>query len=83
MTIGADDAAAIVVVRDHGPGLAAADLDRIFGRCERASSASDGGIGLGLYIARQLAEAHGGAILADNADGGGARFEVRLPLTPG
>jgi PAS domain S-box-containing protein len=74
-----DGDAAVVVVRDHGPGMPEADLERIFGRFERANSTSYGGMGLGLYIARQIAEAHGGTVAARNVEGGGASFEVRLP----
>jgi hypothetical protein len=80
VSVRAEGDVAIVDVRDHGPGLAEADLLRIFRRFERASSTSYGGLGLGLYIARQLAEAHGGQVTASNVEGGGARFEVRLPL---
>jgi signal transduction histidine kinase len=48
-------------VRDHGIGIAVADVERIFGRLERAvSSRNFGGLGLGLYISRQIVEAHGG-----------------------
>ena len=54
---------------------------RIFERFERAASPRHhGGLGLGLYVARQIAEAHGGAIAARNVAGGGACFTVRLPL---
>jgi PAS domain S-box-containing protein len=71
---------AILRVRDHGPGLPGGDLQRVFARFERASSASYGGLGLGLYIASQVCEAHGGSIAAENPEGGGAAFVVRLPL---
>jgi hypothetical protein len=68
-------------VRDHGPGLADTDFPRIFDRFERAASTRHyGGLGLGLYVARQIAEAHGGDIAVLNAPGGGASFTVRLPL---
>jgi PAS domain S-box-containing protein len=70
-------------VRDHGPGLAEKDLSRIFERFERAASARNyGGLGLGLYITRQIVEAHGGTVTARNVPEGGASFVIRLPLEP-
>jgi PAS domain S-box-containing protein len=72
---------AIIEVRDGGPGIPEAELTRIFERFERAASASHyGGMGLGLYVARQIVEAHGGTIVASNHPLGGASFVVRLPL---
>jgi len=74
---------AILKVQDKGPGIPEADLSRIFERFERASSARHyGGLGLGLYVADQIARAHGGMIVASNLPGGGACFTVRLPLDP-
>ena len=74
---------AIIEVRDRGPGIFEAELSRIFERFERAASARHyGGMGLGLYVARQIAEAHGGTVVASNRPGGGASFVVRLPLHP-
>jgi two-component system, OmpR family, sensor histidine kinase MprB len=68
-----------VTVRDHGPGIDAADLPHIFDRFYRSNSArSTPGSGLGLAIVRQVAEAHGGTIHAENADGGGALFRLQL-----
>jgi hypothetical protein len=73
---------AILTIRDHGPGIPENELARIFERFERASSARHyGGIGLGLYVARQIAEAHGGTIVASNCPDGGACFTVRLPFS--
>jgi signal transduction histidine kinase len=70
-------------VRDHGPGIPDAELSRIFERFERvASKDSAGGMGLGLYIARQIVEAHGGTITASNAPGGGASIAAQFPLSP-
>jgi PAS domain S-box-containing protein len=73
---------ALLEVSDRGPGIGESDLERIFGKFERASATAYGGMGLGLYIARQIAQAHGGSITASNRQGGGACFTVRLPLTP-
>jgi PAS domain S-box-containing protein len=65
---------------DRGIGISPSDQQRIFGRFERAVSTSHyGGFGLGLYIARQMVEAHGGAIEVVSAPGKGATFVVRLP----
>ena len=71
-----------VVVRDHGPGIAEADLPYVFDRFYRAPSARGlPGSGLGLAIVRQVAEAHGGSVSAERADGGGAQFRLKLVPT--
>jgi len=73
---------AVVVVQDRGIGIPAEDLSRIFGRFERtAISRNYGGLGLGLYIARQIIEQHGGSIRAESRSHGGARFVIELPLS--
>jgi PAS domain S-box-containing protein len=75
--VGAD---ALLEVRDRGPGIAAEALARIFERFERAAPVRHyGGLGLGLYVAREIVVAHGGTVTAENDAGGGARFTVRLP----
>ena len=62
-----------VTVRDHGPGIAPAELDRVFDRFYRADDArAQPGSGLGLAIVRQIAEQHGGHVKAGNAADGGA-----------
>jgi two-component system OmpR family sensor kinase len=67
-------------VRDHGVGISDADRERIFARFERAVRPGDlPGFGLGLWIARQLARAHGGDIHVDSTPGQGSVFTVRLP----
>jgi PAS domain S-box-containing protein len=77
---GRDDAV-VIEVRDRGPGLPESQLARIFERFERAASMRHyGGLGLGLYVVRQVVEAHGGTVSARNAVGGGACFTVQLPL---
>ncbi|MDI1478270.1 ATP-binding protein [Polyangium sp. y55x31] len=70
-------------VRDEGRGISPADLARIFDRFERGgASAGHGGLGLGLYIARQICEAHGGTIRAFSDPGHGTEFVVTLPVEP-
>jgi len=73
---------AVLLVRDRGIGIAPADAKRIFGRFERAASASSfGGLGLGLYIAEQIVRAHGGSISVESAGPGqGSTFQVELPI---
>jgi PAS domain S-box-containing protein len=69
-----------LTVRDQGIGIAPADLNRIFGRFERAvSSTNYGGLGLGLYITGQMIAAHGGTIDVQSRLGDGATFTVKLP----
>jgi signal transduction histidine kinase len=69
-----------VAVHDAGPGVADEDRERIFGRFERASSPlSHGGLGLGLWMARAIAEAHGGAIAVESPPGHGATFTLVVP----
>ena len=68
-----------LVVRDYGPGIAAADRDHVFDRFYRAATArSLPGSGLGLAIVREIAEAHGGSVSAEEAPGGGALLRLRL-----
>lgn len=68
-----------VTVRDHGPGIDDDDLPHIFDRFYRTSSARTmPGSGLGLAIVRQVAEAHGGVVVAERAEGGGTRITLRL-----
>ena len=67
-------------MRDHGTGIAPADLPHVFDRFYRGADArSRPGTGLGLAIVRQVAEQHGGTITAANADGGGAEFSLQFP----
>src|SRR5262249_27659405 len=71
----AQNGQAIVEVRDHGPGVPPQDLERIFERFERGSPRRDqGGLGLGLYVSREIARAHAGSIAAHNLSDGGAVF---------
>jgi signal transduction histidine kinase/DNA-binding response OmpR family regulator len=75
-----DARTATLVVRDQGVGIAPADQERIFDRFERAVSVRNyGGLGLGLFIARQVVEAMGGTIRVRSQLGQGATFTVTLP----
>ncbi|GAA4137772.1 HAMP domain-containing sensor histidine kinase [Streptomyces tunisiensis] len=83
VTVRREGGAAVVGVADDGEGVAEADRERIFERFVRldaARSRDDGGAGLGLAIARDVAVRHGGTLTAGAAPAGGALFELRLPL---
>jgi two-component system OmpR family sensor kinase/two-component system sensor histidine kinase BaeS len=73
-----------LAVRDSGPGIAEEALPHVFERfyrSDRSRSRTEGGVGLGLAIARQLAEAHQGTLVAANDPMGGAVFTLVLPYT--
>lgn len=70
-------------VEDHGPGIAPELLAHLFDRFERGGSAPGrAGLGLGLYISRGIATAHGGTIAVESRVGEGTTFTVRLPCAP-
>jgi two-component system sensor histidine kinase KdpD len=75
-----DDSMLIISVGDHGLGLAPGEEHKVFEKFYRGPRTRPGGLGLGLSIARQLVEAHGGQIVAQNREDGGARFSIRLPI---
>lgn len=70
---------AVLSVKDEGMGIDPANIDRIFERFERATSASSG-LGLGLYITRQILDLHKASIRVESEPGKGANFIVELPL---
>jgi len=70
----------VVDVADRGPGLRPGDEERVFERFHRGDPAGVRGVGLGLPIARAIAQAHGGGLAAANRPGGGAVFRLTLPL---
>jgi len=75
-----------VVVEDDGPGIPEAERAAVFSpfyRIERSRNRETGGTGLGLAIAQQIAEAHGGTVMADASPLGGARLVLTLPSADG
>jgi signal transduction histidine kinase len=84
ITVGvrADGSSAVVSIADDGPGIPPAVRDRVFERFARGDDArpAGGGAGLGLAIARDIVERHGGTIVIDDASPSGTRVTIRLPL---
>ena len=71
-----------MVQRKIRPGFPPEDRDRIFDRLYQTSAGLlASGMGLGLYICRQIVEQHGGSIAVESEEGGSTTFTVRLPLT--
>jgi signal transduction histidine kinase len=82
VTLAEEGGNAVLAVADDGPGIAPSDAERVFERFTRldeARSQSDGGAGLGLAIARDIAERHGGTLVLDSTVRSGARFVLTLP----
>jgi signal transduction histidine kinase len=80
VTLSQRPAAVWLEVRDRGPGIAAADRERIFARFERvAHSGSPGGFGIGLWLVGQVVKAMGGSVRVDSTAGEGSTFAVCLP----
>ncbi|WP_163990152.1 ATP-binding protein [Pyxidicoccus caerfyrddinensis] len=80
LSLSGDEAHVRIVVEDSGIGIAPEHLSRIFERFGRAVSERHyGGLGLGLYITRQIVESHGGEVHVHSTPGQGSRFEVVLP----
>ena len=84
LALHANPATVRLVVRDHGPGVPEADLQRIFEpffRVAESRSRDSGGDGIGLAITARVLAAHGGTTRAENApDGGGLQVELSLPV---
>jgi two-component system OmpR family sensor kinase len=83
VNVSTEDSVAKLSVADHGPGLPPEDIDRIFEpfyRADPSRSRDSGGAGLGLSIVSAVVTAHGGHVIVRQTEGGGATFEVELPL---
>jgi two-component system OmpR family sensor kinase len=73
----------VVTIADHGIGIPAGDLDRLFERYHRGSNVSGiVGTGVGLYLVKMVVDMHGGAVAVESKEGEGARFTIRLPRKP-
>lgn len=84
MSLTSDGRGATLVVEDQGPGIAADKQAALFDRFTRGDSTSSiGGLGLGLFIVREIVAGQGGSIRLDSQAGQGARFVIELPLVPG
>ncbi len=86
MSLKTDDGWATVEVRDHGPGIPEADINKVFHPFYRVASARDresGGAGLGLAIAERAVRLHGGTVTAENQKEGGLRVTLRIPAKSG
>ncbi len=77
-----DDGELVVEIADRGPGLPPGDEEHVFERFRRGAHPGVAGSGLGLPIARAIARVHGGRLGARRRPGGGAVFQLRLPLEP-
>jgi signal transduction histidine kinase len=77
-----EDEAVVVSVKDHGKGIPAKDLPYIFNRFYRAEKTKGlEGLGLGLFLSRQIVEAHNGRTWVESREGEGSTFYFSLPLT--
>ena len=72
---------AVIEVRDRGIGIPRRDMERIFDPFQRVADRQFGGLGLGLYLTRKIAEAHGGNVTVRSTPGAGSTFAMTLPLT--
>jgi two-component system OmpR family sensor kinase len=71
---------ALVAITDHGPGIEPAILPRLFERFARSSNSN--GLGIGLFVARRIVEAHGGRLEVTSSNQDGTQFRLSLPVEP-
>jgi signal transduction histidine kinase len=88
LSLRADEEAAVIAVRDEGPGIAADEVPCLFERFHRVPGvdvqvSSHVGLGLGLYIAKAIVEQHGGRVEVETAPGRGSTFTITLPRAAG
>jgi signal transduction histidine kinase len=78
------DQAAIIRIKDQGPGLSAEDITRLFGRFQRLSAkptAGESSTGLGLSIVKRIVDLHGGTVVAETTGPSGTTFKIAIPST--
>jgi two-component system, OmpR family, phosphate regulon sensor histidine kinase PhoR len=83
VTVSAENGLARITVADNGIGMSSDTISRLFKRYYRSEGAKKveaGGMGIGLYVAREMVALHGGRILVESEEGRGSRFTVELPL---
>jgi signal transduction histidine kinase len=81
--VSANDGHMLTAVIDQGIGIPSDEIPKLFERFHRARNVSSryyGGLGLGLYIAKAIIEAHQGSIAVDSEEGQGSQFTIRLPM---
>ena len=78
----AEDGHVTVRVSDRGPGIMADQHDHIFEKFGRAAGSAKPGTGLGLFLSRSFAEAHGGTLAVESSPGEGATFTLTIPVSP-
>jgi len=80
------DAYASVAVADHGIGIPEAALEQLFQRFYRAPNVDErqiSGMGIGLFVVKEIVKLHSGAVEVDSIEGQGSTFTIRLPLAAG
>ena len=83
ISAGMDLEQVVVAIEDHGIGIPAKDINRLFERYHRGSNVSGiVGTGVGLYFVKMVVDLHGGSIAVKSKEGEGTRFTVRLPIKP-
>ena len=83
LTVFQKDSVITMIVQDHGPGIPADKLNKVFERFEQVKGGHTvGGLGLGLFIVRQIVEGHNGEIFVESKVGKGSRFTIKLPVDP-
>lgn len=80
VTLSVEGRRATVEVRNHGLGVAPDDAERLFQKGARGEGSGRSGLGVGLYVSRLIAEAHGGALRVEPAEVRGSRFLLELPV---